>query len=578
MKKITSFNLASSTSTGGVTGSVRVKGRVDGKNYQLKPSILDNTLVRQVKAHRTDRENFGEVIASFVGRALLKDIAPDAIPAVSLVYDSYNQKALIASKYLEGDVGGVRTLDQFAEEQGARIASHAKFVSGNQIQQGTVGMESESISPLKSSLALAICISAILGDHDVNPGNMMVITRNGENTVARIDFGHAFNDLLHAPAVLGGGVLNANNPIKDFINREKIAGIKKGDPSKLWRDYPGFVFSPEIAGALNVVGNISDDKITEGITGAKKEFNALITSMLNNSDKKGIIHVRNSLAAIAKNISDTPLDNKQTIDGQIDEVFSRIQSFVITNRDNALKISNLMKTQLYINELAAAGYDINEIFDALSKNQDLQPIHGKVEWIRENKHEPPFKGDLEQYIIRKRIDYLVENDPNDPVTKASKNILDFINNYKDRVLHQKRINTVGMNKIEHIENLYSTVLHLSNSDISGALEKTREIKKELQQQFGENNAIGRSKSFEALIQIESTLSRLSQNNLSAQIDPKINVGIAPPPLKVNSNIQLDEAKDLKSEIQDVRREKELYSEKEKGIDEIESKNEVRSGF
>ncbi|MCX7114923.1 MAG: hypothetical protein NTW08_03295 [Gammaproteobacteria bacterium] len=50
-----------------------------------------------------------------------------------------------------------------------------------------------------------------------------------DGQVARIDFGHAFSDLLRGPKKIGGVQRDANYII-DFFNREKIAGGK----SKLW--------------------------------------------------------------------------------------------------------------------------------------------------------------------------------------------------------------------------------------------------------------------------------------------------------------------------------------------------------
>ena len=83
MKRISDFNTQEKNHTGGVTGSVRVQD-LTGKYYQLKPSILDNpNYLRRIKAKHTDRENFGEVIASCIGRAFL----PLEVPEVCLVYD-----------------------------------------------------------------------------------------------------------------------------------------------------------------------------------------------------------------------------------------------------------------------------------------------------------------------------------------------------------------------------------------------------------------------------------------------------------------------------------------------------------
>ena len=56
------FDVGNAVNSGGVTGSKRVK--MGGKNYQLKPSIKDNSFGRSLKAGGTDRENYGEVISA----------------------------------------------------------------------------------------------------------------------------------------------------------------------------------------------------------------------------------------------------------------------------------------------------------------------------------------------------------------------------------------------------------------------------------------------------------------------------------------------------------------------------------
>ena len=106
------------------------------------------------------------------------------------------------------------------------------------------------------SLARAIAISAIVGDYDVNTGNMLVIQPEGqaEPTIGRIDFGHAFNDLLNAPKKMGGEVRERKHPIFDFFNRTNVASFPKGSISKVWRDYVGLVPSSLLADALYQIG------------------------------------------------------------------------------------------------------------------------------------------------------------------------------------------------------------------------------------------------------------------------------------------------------------------------------------
>ena len=105
------FDTENAQHTGGVTGSARVKHKVKNIFYQLKPSILSNTLMRRFKAGHVGRENFGEVIASKISRSIMSGIDRDSVPEVSLVYNSNLKQVQIASKYLTGNK--VRTLDSF---------------------------------------------------------------------------------------------------------------------------------------------------------------------------------------------------------------------------------------------------------------------------------------------------------------------------------------------------------------------------------------------------------------------------------------------------------------------------------
>ena len=62
------FDVSSAINAGGATGSKQVKK--DGVLHQLKSSIKDASFIRRLKAGSLDKENFGEVIAASVGRAL----------------------------------------------------------------------------------------------------------------------------------------------------------------------------------------------------------------------------------------------------------------------------------------------------------------------------------------------------------------------------------------------------------------------------------------------------------------------------------------------------------------------------
>ncbi|MGL5742543.1 MAG: hypothetical protein ACRCXC_08315 [Legionella sp.] len=91
-----SFNVSHSQSSGGVTGSKRVADKNDSTiYYQLKPSIQNHSLFKRIKAHGTDRENFGEFISSCIGRNIVRNIKTDGvIPQIELIYDEEKKRVM----------------------------------------------------------------------------------------------------------------------------------------------------------------------------------------------------------------------------------------------------------------------------------------------------------------------------------------------------------------------------------------------------------------------------------------------------------------------------------------------------
>jgi hypothetical protein len=399
MKLITDFNLSAKKQTGGVTGSARVKDYVENKNYQLKPSILDNPkLIRRVKAEYSDRENFGEVIASCIGRELLGD----KVPEVSLVYDHERKRVSVASKYLEGDSGGVRTLDEYAKEKGATVSEkqrHARFIAGttDKKEQGEIALDGPEMSSLKQDLARAIAVSIATGDHDVNPGNMMVITKDGKSHIARIDFGHAFNDLLNALKANGGQLLDAKNPVLDFFNRPKIAGLG-GDSSKLWRDYPGLIPSQEMVIALQEMSQDFNTKALNGVRNAENEFRALATAMTINQDMKGLAHLEKSLGAICSNVSGKKLNPSSDINEAITNAFTQISAFTVKQGNNFEKVANIMQVQMDIDAALKSGTPLPQRSIDLLNDPDFPTKNGKIQWVKSGPN-PAFSGSVEEYML-----------------------------------------------------------------------------------------------------------------------------------------------------------------------------------
>lgn len=405
MKNINEFETKNTVSTGGVTGSRRVKSSTDASYYQLKPSILDNpSKIRRLKAKSTDRENFGEVIAASISRALAGE---GNIPEVSLVYDSKEKKVSVASKYLQGDLKGVRTLDEYAREihQLPKDQKHVVCVSGNDEKTGELALDGKNMSGLKQSLANNIVLSALVGDHDVNPGNMMVVTQAGQSHIARIDFGHAFNDLLNAPQFLGGQLLDKENPMLDFFNREKVAGLSNNQ-SKLWRDYPGLVPSPEMVNALRNMSKNMEVQIEKGINNAKKEFTDLIDTMNQNEDWAGIRHVESSLQAISENASGKkmPITTQSTQD-IVEDTFDVLHRFMLNNCGNAQRVANIMEYQLAIDDALIHGKNIPPTPD-----KDLLPTkEGNIQWVKNASNTPVFHGSKEDYVAHRKNELSKKN-------------------------------------------------------------------------------------------------------------------------------------------------------------------------
>ena len=401
------FAVKDAVSSGGVTGSSRVK--MDGKNYQLKPTILDNKFARKLKAGWTDRENFGEVIASKIVRPLLVTTDFEAAPDVSLVYNQKEGKTLIASKYLEGDK--VRTLDAYIVEKNPDIKPkhHVKFVDGTkaEVGKGQYDISGQQNSSLRQDIAKGIAGSIISGDHDVNPGNFIVVSAEGKDRVARIDFGHAFNDLLNTSKAFGGKVRNKDNQVLDYINRGEVAGAKFGSPSKLWRDYPGMIPTKEMADAFKELSEST--ALKEGVGKVREEFSELLKEMEKTGDKKGIQHLQKSLEAISNNISGFKLDSNLTPEQTIAATFAVVEKFASDKQNQMKDAAKLMQLQVDIDKIIddkKEGVEpskdqvekLKSQYAELEKAKGIGQKDGGIEWVKTDAKKSAHKGDLESYI------------------------------------------------------------------------------------------------------------------------------------------------------------------------------------
>ena len=406
--KIDKFDAASVQRTGGVTGSGRVSGP-GGVFYQLKPSILSAKFLRRAKASSTDRENFGEVISATVSRALTgsgEAENPELVPEVSLVYDDNKKEVLVASRYLKDTQEA--SLDVYASKRcHVKFKRHVKVsLTHNDPEKGILYLEPNNT--LRKDLANALAVSILSGDHDVNPGNMMVVGHNDQHRIARIDFGHAFNDLLNAPKAFGGRVLNKANQVLDFLNRETLSNANPRERTpKLWRDYEGIVPSLELAAALKEMSQ--SENIEQGIENAKAQFSSLIEEL--NKDPKGnkkvLTHIAKSLVAINNNVSDQTISRNQDIKTVLENTFTNLKAFYVNGQNQMAQVANLMELQL----------DVDKFILSEQKDQDLQALQNSykalsynpaisnmapIEWIKNDKNSKAFKGDLDAFIAHRQ--------------------------------------------------------------------------------------------------------------------------------------------------------------------------------
>ena len=401
---ISDFDLTSASSSGGLTGSKRVEGP-GASFYQLKSSILDAKFVRRFKAKGTDRENFGEFIASTVSRAVTgadSEGATELVPKVSLVYNPEQKKILVASKYLKDVVDG--TLDDYAKKTG-KLETEARHVhvSATGPGQDTFDISSDDKKQLRQDLARAIALSCLSGDHDVNPGNMMAVRdAKDRHRIARIDFGHAFNDLLNAPKRFGGQVRNKESMVMDFLNRETVGHLqKKGRVTKLWRDYEGIGPSAELAQAFRELGESKGMK--DGVAKARQGFQDLIGTLDPVRDKKTLDHIKRSLIAISNNVSDEKISSKASVQDALDQAFNNLSKFYERNQQQMLQVSKLMDLQVKIDKMLTEP----DIQKKMEQNTEIQGLYDKIEktpgpngieWIKSSKDSPAFKGSLDEFI------------------------------------------------------------------------------------------------------------------------------------------------------------------------------------
>ncbi|WP_156346610.1 hypothetical protein [Verrucomicrobium spinosum] len=258
-----------------------------------------------------------------------------------------------------------------------------------------------------------------MGDHDVNPGNM-IATQDGR--VGRIDFGHAFNELINGiggRATGGGGVRNKENRILDFFNREEISGnplVRGQSKPKLWRDYTGAGPSEGMTQALRDIAGSQDS--LEGITQAKSQFTDLIAQLEAEGTPEARAQIKDlteSLARIARNI-EKPIT--ATEPGEIvKEVFNNIEAFVVEGQAQMREVADLSELQTKIDAFIASTRgnpdapipdDIQQAYTQLTNSSVKLEDGSGLNWMKHTDGTPAFQGSLTAFIQTRRAEIAAE--------------------------------------------------------------------------------------------------------------------------------------------------------------------------
>jgi len=420
----------STSSTGKQAGkSPSQRMTLNDINYQVKRSNSTKNWRRWFGYDPDPSDLVGEFIASKIGEHLAASIygvgeeAGELSPKVELVLDVKNKELKLASKYLNaGDdrfSGGTLdeiwrgTLPQSAEE----IKGHAIISSGGSSLQKDdprkllkldeeittrIGGKEVKISLSKKQLFQSMKLSMLLGDHDVNPGNLYVTYNKLETQarVCRIDYGHAFSDLIkkwgrgpgkdHSPK-LGEG----RGVVLDSLNREKI----NGGQSKLARDYRGIIPDHDLAGILRE--NVDFGTVKNATQECKKEFSAFLCD-----HTPGIGRLKNKVLRCFSTLSSRMGFGKfETKQNRLEQVLARAEEYTQNNAKEMKSVANLIDIQAYIQDV------VRGTITPESANQQITELYGKddryllgkspldpVEWVKMEGEKKPAKCSLVDYI------------------------------------------------------------------------------------------------------------------------------------------------------------------------------------
>ncbi len=406
----------------------------DNITYQLKGSANDDKgFLRRQFWDTNNADLISEFIGTTIARALMpkKEDGAEIVPEVKLAIK--DKKIKLVSKYLNCDKNnfeGISVDDLYKKLPKIKSNNPTKTKKSNRPivstqespnnynyiktdkeiggyffdQKSELKNEQQKITLNKKDICKALIVSALVGDHDVNPGNIYVVynkdTKNSH--VGRIDFGHAFNDLIRS--------INNNSHTKtgfmlDFINGKVNGlsryGIKK--ESKFRRDHKGFALDEDFAKALR---EFSDDKHKESfISELNKSINALSIFADNNNGMSP--KIKSSIQTIYKRLKSEDMPKNLDLKTSLGCLNGGIQNFIVNNMSEAVSIANLIDVQNLVKKYSEQkdGSEkentIQIIKDLYNKDQKYllhKSIKDPISWVKNDDGNPSKPCSLVDYV------------------------------------------------------------------------------------------------------------------------------------------------------------------------------------
>lgn len=429
----------------GKSASETVKHR--GYTTQLKyssASLSPKGLKQQVKAlarrefgyDPNKSDIIGELFASALSQEFLPKIndGPERSPEVFPALHNETKSILIASKYLNAgskryvsmDFDNLSTAIYINPENKHPLVVNSEtetkrtdILKLGHTHKAKIGEKVVDVTVDKRQLCDILAVSLALGDHDLNPGNLFLTydTITGKSHLGRIDYGHAFNDLiknwgpkaLHTPKVDN---IEERGFCLDSLNRAAV----NGSPSKFLTNFQGLIPDIEFANALRRHEEASK-KIDSAIFKMKDHIDKIYAT----EDEHVIKQLQEAMGTLLEKMgkpfveyteSEKLLLLNATTDKEsiwakrnilINRVLNEVRGFVETNLEEQMSLGNVMEVQVIVDKMLTGKatpedmLKVKELYDS-DKRYLKGGLDKPIEWIRISKEAGIFSGNLQEYI------------------------------------------------------------------------------------------------------------------------------------------------------------------------------------